>query len=100
MNHHSHNGLPTFNVTFGGPAGSSCQNDTTEPQSYYQGMSVQTLSPPCSAYLRQSNTDLNSAHPIDPLSEFLVASTQAVPDGFDESDLTVIPQLFLDEYVP
>lgn len=95
-----HNSLPTLNVAFGGLTTSSCQNDTTEPQTYYHGISVQTLPPPCSAYLRQSHADLNSAHPIDPLSEFLVASTQAVPDGFDKFDLTVIPQSFLDELVP
>ena len=99
MDHH--NSLPSSNVAFGGLAGFSCQNDTTEPQLYYQGMSVQTLKPPCSTYLRRSNADLTSAHPIDPLSEFRVASlTRAVPDGFDELDLTVIPQSFLDEFVP
>ena len=96
-----HNSPSSFSVAFGGLARPSCQSDTTEPQSYYQGMSVQTLPPPCSAYFRQSNADLHSAHPIDPLSEFRVAPlTQAVPDGFDELDLTVIPQSVLDEYVP
>ena len=96
-----HNRLPSFNVALGGLARPSCQNDMTEPQLYYQGMSVQTLPPPCSAYFRQSNADLNSAHPIDPLSEFRVTPlTQAVPDAFDELDLAVIPQSFLDEYVP
>lgn len=95
MNRHN-----SLNVTYSGLARSSCQNDTTEPRSCYQGMSVQTLPPPCSAYLSQSNADLNGTHTIDPLSEFLVASTQAVSDGFDRSGLAVIPQSFLDEFVP
>ena len=62
---------------------------------------VRSNTPPlCSAYLRQSNAYLNSTHTIDPLSEFLDASTQAVPDGFDKSGLTVIPRPSLYEFVP
>ena len=96
-----HSSLASFNVACGGLAGSSCQNETTDPRLYCQGMSVQTLESPYSAYFSQSNADQNNAHPINPLNKFRVAPlTQAVPDGFDKSDLAVIPQSFLDEYVP
>ena len=92
--------LPSFSVAFGGPGGFSCQADTTNPQFCYQGITVQTLNSPCSAYLNQSNADQNNTH-TNPLTEFRVTSlTQAVPDSFDESDLTVIPESIHDEYTP
>lgn len=96
-----HSSLASFNVACGGLARSSCQNETTEPRLYYQGLSVQTLESPCSAYFGQSNADQNNAHPVNPLNKIRVAPlTQGVPDDFDKSDLAVIPQSFLDEYVP
>ena len=95
------NSLPASDVTFGGLVKSSCQNDTTEPKPYYQGMSVQTLEPPCSAYFSQSNADQNNSHPVNSLDEFSVEPLiQAVSDGSDELELTVIPQSFLDEHAP
>ena len=95
------NSLFPYSVASGGLAGFLCQDDTTESRLYYRGMSVQTLDSPCSAYFSQSNADQNSAHPINPLNEFRVASlVQAVPDSFGELDLTVIPKSILDEYVP
>ena len=96
-----HNNLPSCNVAFGGLEGFSCQDDTTESQLYYQGISVRALNSPHSIYFRQSSADHNNTHSISPLNEFHVASlTQAVPNSFDELDLAVIPKSILDEYVP
>ena len=96
-----HNNLPSCNVAFGGLEGFSCQDDTTESQLYYQGISVRALNSPHSIYFRQSSADHNNTHSISPLNEFHVASlTQAVPNSFEELDLAVIPKSILDEYVP
>ena len=95
------NNLPSFSVAFGGLAGFSCRDDTAESQLYYQGMSVQALNSPRSACFSQSNADQNNVYPVNPLSEFRVASlTQVVPNSFDASDHTVIPESTLDEYAP
>ena len=95
------NNLPSFRVASGGPAGSSCRDDTAESRLYYQGMSVQTLNSSRSACFSQSNGDQNNVYPINPLSEFRVAPlTQVAPNSFDASDLTFIPESTLDEYLP
>ena len=90
-----------FDIDFAGPAAFSCQNATTEPQLYYHGKVVHALNSPCPAYLNQSETDQNNAHPASPLNEFRVASlTQAFPDGVDESEFTVMPQSIIDGKAP
>ena len=78
------NNPPSFDVSFGGQAGISWQDDTTESWSYYRGMSVEALNSLSPDYFSQSNADQNSAHTINPLSEFHVASlTQDVPNSFN-----------------
>ena len=92
--------LPSFNDTFGGLVGFSCQDDTIASLLNYQGRLVQSLNSPCYAFLGQSNADQNNVHPVNPLNEFSVASlTQASSDRFDESDLTVISGSIRDKYV-
>ena len=77
--------IPSSNAAFAGLDGFSCQNDTTEPQLHYQGMSVKALNSPFSIYSRQSSAGHNDTHSINPLNQFHVASlTQVVPDSFDE----------------
>ena len=96
-----HNNFPSCSFAFGRLEGFSCQDDTKDPQVYYQGMSVRVLNSPFSIYFRQSSADHNKTHSISPLNEFHVASlTQAVPDSFDELGLAIIPKSILDEYVP
>ena len=74
--------LPSFDVSFGGQAGFSWQDDTTESWSYYRGMSVKAQNSLHPACFSQSNADQNNAHTINPLSEFRVASlTQDVPNS-------------------
>ena len=97
MDHHN---LLSLGVAFGGLAGFSCQDDTTVSLLNYQGRLVQTLNSPCYAFFSQSNADQNSAHPVNPLNEFSVASlTQASSDSFDASDLTVISGSIRGRYV-
>ena len=87
--------------SFGGLAGFSYQDDTADSLLYYQGMSVQTLNSPRSAYFSQSNADQHNAHPISPLNEFRVAHLgQAVSNSVYELDLTVTPESILDKNVP
>lgn len=77
----------------------SYQSGTTEPQSYYRGMSVNTLNPPSSIYLNHSDTDQNNTHIINTLNEFGVAALmQTSPYYFDNLDLPDKPELTLDEY--
>ena len=79
------NNLPSFSVTADDLAGFSWQDDTTESRPYYQGMLVETLDSPRSAYFSQSHADQDSAHTINPLSEFRIASlTYDVPKSFEE----------------
>lgn len=95
------NNLSSPNVAVGGLEGFFCQGDTTKPPLYYQDMSVRELHSPCSAYLSQLNANQNNAHPINPLSEFCVASLmQPVPDSFDEFNLAVTSEVIPDEYSP
>ena len=93
--------LPSFNAACDELDGCSYRNNTTEPQFYYQGMSVKALNSPFSIYSRQSRAGHNDTHSINPLKQFHVASlTQVVPDSFDELDPTVIPESILDENAP
>ena len=79
------NNLPSLSVASDELAGFSWQDDTTESGPYYQGMFVETLNSFCSAYFSLSHAEQNSAHTVNPLSEFRVASlTQDVPDSFEE----------------
>ena len=78
------NNLPSFDVAFGGQAGFSWQDDTTESWSYYQSMSVEAMNSLRPACFSQSNADHNSADTMNPLSGFRVASlTQDVPNRFN-----------------
>ena len=96
-----HNYLSSPNIAVGGLEGFSCPGDTTKPPLCYQDMSVRGLNFPCSAYLSQLNTNQNNAHPINPLSEFRVASLmQPVPGSFDEFNLAVTSEVIPDEYTP
>ena len=93
------NNLSHDNDIFSGPTDRSYQDGTTEPPSYYRGMSVNTLNSPPSIYLNHSDTDQNNTHIISPLNEFSVtAQTQTTPYNFKNSDPPVMPELSLDEY--
>ena len=95
----NHNILPPLDFAFYKLVGFSFQDNTTEPQLRYQGMSVQELHTPCSAYFSQSNANQNNAHPINPLDEFCVAPLlDPVPGSYlcnqscfseDEADISV-----------
>ena len=93
------NNLSPINDIFSEPTELSYQSGTTEPQSYYRGMSVNTLPPPSSIYLHHSDTDQNNTHIINTLNEFGVAALmQTSPYDFDNLDLPDKPELTLDEY--
>ena len=91
----------SFNVIFDELTGGAHQDETIEPRRCYRGTSVQVLNSPLSPYLSQSDADQSNARSISPLRELRVASlTQAIPDGFDELGIPVIPETILNEYVP
>ena len=94
------NNLLSLNVACGELAGSSCQDDTTVSLLSYQGRFVQKFDSPCDAFFRQSNTEHNNVHLVNPLTDFSVTSiTQTSSDSFDESELTVVSDSIRDEYV-
>ena len=79
------NNLPSFDVSSGGRAVFSRQDDTTKSWSYYQGMSVEAMNSLRPACFSQSNADQNSARTMNPLREYRVASlTHNVPDSFNK----------------
>ena len=94
------NNLPSINDACGELAGFSCQDDTTVSLLNYQGRFVRTFNSPCDAFFRQSNTDHDNTHHVNPLNDFSVTSiSQTSSDSFDESELTVISDSIRDEYV-
>ena len=94
------NNLLSLNDACGELAGFSCQDDTAVSLLSYQGRLIRTFNSSCDAFFRQSNTDHDNAHLVNPLNDFSVTSiTQTSSGSFDESGLTVISDSIGDEYV-